>query len=202
MTKTKLLAAAAIMTSLMATPVLAQNMQRETSQNTSQLKKQQMKNPNVRTSNRGYRANGGYDDRMGFNDGYNRSNTGTGFFPIDAAAGIVGGAVNTAGAIASAPFGDDNYANNDGYRTNDGYGVNGGYRDSFAQVNNSGRVGAFATAPYTNPYEYNRVSRNDGWNNDGWNGGWQGQSYSQRNGFVCEPGSVYTTPAGVSMLCQ
>ncbi len=192
MTKRKLFAAAAVMTSLMATPVLAQSMMQETSQNTSQLKKQQMKNPNVRTSDRRYRLNDGYDDRMGFNDGYAGSNAG--FFPVDAAAGTVSGAVNTAGAIATAPF-RDTYAYTDGY--DDGYRIDRGYRDSYAQVTTTGRVGAFATAPYTNPYEYNRVARNDDWN-----GGWQGQNYAQRNGFVCDPGSIYTTPAGVSMLCQ
>jgi hypothetical protein len=35
---------------------------------------------------------------------------GTGFWPADAAAGIVGGAIGTAGAIAAAPFGTAPYA--------------------------------------------------------------------------------------------
>jgi hypothetical protein len=35
---------------------------------------------------------------------------GTGFWPADAAAGIVGGAIGTAGAIAAAPFGAGPYA--------------------------------------------------------------------------------------------
>jgi hypothetical protein len=35
---------------------------------------------------------------------------GTGFWPADVAAGIVGGAIGTAGAIAAAPFGGGPYA--------------------------------------------------------------------------------------------
>lgn len=40
----------------------------------------------------------------------------SGFWPGDVAAGIVGGAIGTAGAIATAPFRNDSYAYyNDGY---------------------------------------------------------------------------------------
>src|SRR6266702_1656023 len=39
----------------------------------------------------------------------------SGFWPADVAAGVVGGAIGTAGAIATAPFRDDRYAYNDGY---------------------------------------------------------------------------------------
>jgi hypothetical protein len=39
----------------------------------------------------------------------------SGFWPADVAAGHVGGAVGTAGAIATAPFRGDGYAYNDGY---------------------------------------------------------------------------------------
>jgi hypothetical protein len=39
----------------------------------------------------------------------------SGFWPADVAAGVVGGAVGAAGAIATAPFRDDRYAYNDGY---------------------------------------------------------------------------------------
>ena len=39
----------------------------------------------------------------------------SGFWPADVAAGVVGGAVGTAGAIATAPFRSDRYAYNDGY---------------------------------------------------------------------------------------
>ena len=39
----------------------------------------------------------------------------SGFWPVNSAAGVVGGAVGTAGAIATAPFRNDRYAYNDGY---------------------------------------------------------------------------------------
>jgi hypothetical protein len=45
-----------------------------------------------RDTNRGYRARAAYDERR------------TGFWPGDVAAGVVGGAIGTAGAIATAPF--------------------------------------------------------------------------------------------------
>ena len=195
MLKTKLFAAAAVLTSLVATPVLAKTAGVQ-SQSMAQIKKQQIKISAIRQSDRRDRMRTGYDDRMGFDQDYARSNTG--FFPLDAATGIVGGAIGTAGAIAAAPFGGTTYDNgwNNGYRSSragydDGY-TRPAYRDSYAAVN-AGRVGAFATAPYTNPYEYNRASRD---------GGWYGQTYSQRNGFVCEPGTVFTNANGIRTLCQ
>jgi hypothetical protein len=52
----------------------------------------------------------------------------SGFWPADVAAGVVGGAIGTAGAIATAPFRGDSYAYyDDGYR--------GGYNDSYAARN-------------------------------------------------------------------
>jgi hypothetical protein len=199
MTRTKLFATAAVMSALMATPVLAQSMQGqgapEMSQNTSQRTKQQMKNPSVRQNARmSARA-----DEMTTRDNWSwdrddrRSDSG--FFPLDAAVGITSGAVATAGAIATAPFGSQDfggqdYAYNDGYRANDGYVRGPGYRDSFASVNNYPRIGAFASQPYTNPYENNRVAQT--------NNGFLGQ----RNNFVCVPGTVFTNENGIRVLCQ
>jgi hypothetical protein len=52
----------------------------------------------------------------------------SGFRPGDVAAGVVGGAIGTAGAIATAPFRSNSYAYYDnGYR--------GGYNDSYAARN-------------------------------------------------------------------
>ncbi|WOH69098.1 hypothetical protein [Bradyrhizobium sp. BWA-3-5] len=48
----------------------------------------------------------------------------SGFWPADVAAGVVGGAIGTAGAIATAPFRNDVYAYNDGY-------YYGGYNSGF-----------------------------------------------------------------------
>ncbi|WP_375775351.1 hypothetical protein ACE103_25585 [Bradyrhizobium sp. ma5] len=45
----------------------------------------------------------------GWQDSYNRVDPGP-FGPVDAAAGVVGGAVGTAAAIATAPFGGPDYA--------------------------------------------------------------------------------------------
>jgi hypothetical protein len=56
---------------------------------------------------------------------YHRDN---GFWPADVAAGVVGGAIGTAGAIATAPFRNDSYAYNDGYY---GYRSYRGYDDGF-----------------------------------------------------------------------
>ena len=52
----------------------------------------------------------------------------SGFWPGEVAAGVVGGAIGTAGAIATAPFRNDVYAYN-----NDGYGRRyyGGYNSGF-----------------------------------------------------------------------
>jgi hypothetical protein len=51
-----------------------------------------------------------YDDRW--------DRRGSGFWPADFAAGVVGGAIGTAGAIATAPFRGDSYAYyNNGYRS-------------------------------------------------------------------------------------
>lgn len=110
MTKMKLVAAAAILSSVIATPVLARDLSRTDAGMRSQA----------------YEANASYDRRD------------TGFWPVDTAAGIVGGAVgtagaiaggavNTAGAIATAPF-------RGGYAYDEGF--DGGYRSqSYAQRN-------------------------------------------------------------------
>jgi hypothetical protein len=52
----------------------------------------------------------------------------TGFWPADVAAGVVGGAIGTAGAIATAPFrAADSYAYyNNGYRYDEGYAARNG----------------------------------------------------------------------------
>jgi hypothetical protein len=56
---------------------------------------------------------------------YHREN---GFWPADVAAGVVNGAIGTAGAIASAPFHSQSYAYNDGYY---GRGYHGSYKNGF-----------------------------------------------------------------------
>jgi hypothetical protein len=53
-----------------------------------------------------------HQDRAYYHSPYYQSHR---FWPGELAAGVVGGAIGTAGAIATAPFRNDSYAYNDGY---------------------------------------------------------------------------------------
>jgi hypothetical protein len=55
----------------------------------------------------------------------------SGFWPGDVAAGVVGGAIGTAGAIAAAPFRGDAYAYDNGYSGNRGYNEGYAARNGF-----------------------------------------------------------------------
>jgi hypothetical protein len=79
MIKLKLLGAAALLSVAIATPALAQ---------------QAMQEPGAYAQNHPWANDYNYGNR------YGRS----GFWPGEVAAGVVGGAIGTAGAIASAPF--------------------------------------------------------------------------------------------------
>jgi hypothetical protein len=73
-----------------------------------------------------HRVNG-EGDNSGWSDNRWDRRYDSGFWPADVAAGVVGGAIGTAGAIATAPFRSDSYAYyNNGYR---------GYDDSYAARN-------------------------------------------------------------------
>lgn len=80
----------------------------------------------------------------------------SGFWPGDVAADVVGGAIGTAGAIATAPFRDNPYAYYNNGTYDNGYGSNG----------------------------------------------WSGQSYAERNGFVCQPGTWFKGEDGRRHICQ
>jgi hypothetical protein len=98
MTKFKLLTAAALLTSVIATPVMAQDVPSR-----AQVVNHQNDPSNPYYRHRAYRDS-------------------SGFWPGDVAAGIVGGAIGTAGAIATAPFRGDNYAYyNGGYAARNGF---------------------------------------------------------------------------------
>lgn len=88
----KLLTAAAVLSTAIAAPALAQD-------------------PAARAPSRQVQ-----DQRI-----YHHYQRGTGFWPADVAAGVVGGAIGTAGAIATAPFRGGVYAYNDPYRYNSGF---------------------------------------------------------------------------------
>jgi hypothetical protein len=84
--------------------------------------------PNANCQNRGpgspysssYYQRQAYQDRA-WRNSYNRWEDNSGFWPADAAAGVVGGAVGTAAAIATAPaaiaapIGGDAYARRNGF---------------------------------------------------------------------------------------
>lgn len=134
MTKTKLFAAAAVISGLIATPVLA---------------KDTMHKHARKIHSQHSAANVDMRDNANRGDYANRD---TGFWPADVAGDVVGGAVGvagaavgTAGVIAAAPFGgwDNSYAYDNGGRYGYNTGYNSGYNNTFAF--NSG---------YNNDYNY------------------------------------------------
>jgi|ERR1700751_1641674 hypothetical protein len=74
-----------------------------------------------------------------------RHHYGSGFWPGDVAAGIVGGAIGTAGAIAAAPFGEGPYAYGGRYA----YGGSYAYNDDAYPYDSYGQRGWFACPPRT-----------------------------------------------------
>jgi hypothetical protein len=91
-----------------------------------------------RTAYRSYRNhdwNGRNNWNYGWHDSWNDNRWDrhdSGFWPGDVAADVVGGAIGTAGAIATAPFRDNSYAYyNDGYYNS----YNGWPHQSYAQRN-------------------------------------------------------------------
>jgi hypothetical protein len=190
MTKSRLLGAAAaiVLTSALAGPVMAQAVVTNPGKCAQFYPDANCQNlgPGNPYTNGGYRHHAAYRQNGDWNNDYNNGNPGwnngwnnngwnnswnnngwnnhdTGFWPGDVAAGVVGGAVGTAGAIAN---------------------------------NTVGTAGAIATAPFqSNSYAY----YNNGYNN-GFNG--YNQSYAQRNGFVCQPGTWFKGEDGRRHLCQ
>lgn len=171
MNTTRWLAAAALVTATIATPALAQD------RSTRDAAKIRADRQQVEV--RGDQTDRGYW-RSSVNEDWNRDNwnrSDTGFWPGDVAAGVVGGAVATAGAIASAPFRGDSYAYYDD-------GFNDRYRTSY-----SGRVAQSyrgAVPPNNGSWATNDVTA----------------SYAERNGFVCQPGTLFTGQDGREHLCQ
>ncbi|MBR0952900.1 hypothetical protein [Bradyrhizobium canariense] len=118
MTKMKLLGAAVIAASALATPAMAQAVVNNPARCSAQF-------PNANCQNLGqgnpYTDSGYRHRRVSYrqtngdwNNDWNRSRTG--FWPTDVAAGVAGAAIGTAGAIATAPFRamDDSYAYDNG----------------------------------------------------------------------------------------
>jgi hypothetical protein len=161
MTTIKLMAAAAVVTGLMATPVLAKDKVKHRAKARSDY--------SVQMNDNSYRGDMRRSD--------------TGFWPTDVAAGAVGGAfgvagaaVNTAGAIATAPFRAwDNNAPWDNSRPWDNMRSN-------VQSGTWGNSYAYYNGP---------VDRYDG-----------RDSYAVRNNFVCQPGTWFRGEDGQRHICQ
>jgi hypothetical protein len=96
------IAAVAALTVAMAAPAFAQAAPRGASAQ-HQLQRERMYRHAHHAYHYGYRPAYHYAYRPAYRYG-------TGFWPADVAAGIVGGAIGTAGAIAAAPFGAGPYA--------------------------------------------------------------------------------------------
>jgi hypothetical protein len=123
MTRLKLFGAAAILAASIATPVMAQEAVSE---------------PAAYAQSHPY-ANVYYD---GY--GYGRS----GFWPGDVAADVIGGAIGTADAIATAPFRDDSYTYYRGARP---YGDTYAYYGDRPVVRRMTRCGVQPGATYLGP---------------------------------------------------
>jgi hypothetical protein len=119
MTKAKIFATAAILASGLASPAMAQ----EVIYNPGYCAQYY---PNANCQNRGpgspytdsYQRqvyqDQAYRDRT-WRNSYNRVDDNSGFWPGDVAAGVVGGAVGTAAAIAAYPLGGEDYARRNGF---------------------------------------------------------------------------------------
>ena len=113
MTKIKILGAAAILASALASPAMAQQIynpgrcaQVDLNGNCQNYG---LSDPYARSERRIYRQGGDWQNS------YNRFDQRSGFWPADVAAGAVGAAVGTAAAIATDPIGGDEYARRNGF---------------------------------------------------------------------------------------
>jgi Ni/Co efflux regulator RcnB len=117
MTRLKILGAAAILASALASPAMAQQAVDQGARNSGDHQRQAT-----------YRHDRNWNNSYNRSDNDRRADRDNRLSPGDAAAGVVGGAVATAGAIATAPFrAADAYAWDNGY--NDYYGHGYGGRD-------------------------------------------------------------------------
>lgn len=182
MKKVTLFAAAAAVSALVATPVMAQDAARPHAGAHMKSTKHHAR-MQTRAMNR---------DRMAYRRNVNQNNWDrgdTGFFPgavvggaIGTAGAITAGAVNTAGAVATAPFGGPYYGDAGGY----GYSNRVRYGGSYASADTMGWGNpGYGGYGYTT-YNYDGVAIPGS------------GDYDARNGFTCRPGSV--TKNGV--ICQ
>jgi hypothetical protein len=114
MTKLRLVGAAVVLSSALASPLMAQ----EVITNPGRCA-QYYPNANCQNLGPGNPYTGDYQRRNQYRNSYNRwdgdRRNDTGFWPGDVAAGVAGAAVGTAAAIATAPIGGDAYARDNGF---------------------------------------------------------------------------------------
>jgi hypothetical protein len=134
MTISRFLGAAVILSSALASPLAAPAMAQQVISNPGYCAQFY---PNANCQNKGpgnpytgdyQRSNADWNNGNWTDNRWDRRDSG--FWPANVAAGVVGGAVGTAGAIAAAPFRGDSYAYyNDGYRRgyDDSYGARNGF---------------------------------------------------------------------------
>ena len=202
MNKVSFFAAAAAVTALIATPALAQDTAKPGSEmqgkigaskqiksikHSSRHGKHMRHSARMQNRDAAYlrTASSGWGDRAnGVRDDWNNrgwDHRSSGFWPADVVGGAVGtagaiatGAVTTAGAIATAPFGGpyrDRYV----------------YRDTYAY---GGPEYAYGRPEYAASYNYDGVAIA------------YSPNYAARNGFVCQPGTMFKNKAGQMQLCQ
>lgn len=167
MTKITILGAAAlVLSSTLASPIMAQDAPRGHAQKQMRMNPQhhQQRHMAYRNDNMARRNTVRRSDDMAYRNDPNGWNN-NGFWPGAVAAGAVGGAVATADAAVDT-------------------------------------AGAIATAPFrgSDSYAYYNGGPNNGWS--GYGPGWNGQTYGQRNGFVCEPGTWFKGEDGLQHPCQ
>jgi hypothetical protein len=120
MTRFKILGAAAILASALASPAMAQQVvynpgycaQFYPNANCQNLGPG---NPYTGSYQRQAYRDQTYRQNGNWQNSYNRWDDRSGFWPGDVAAGVVGGAVGTAAAIATAPIGGTEYARRNGF---------------------------------------------------------------------------------------
>jgi hypothetical protein len=111
MTKLGLLGAAAVLSTALASPLMAQ----QVITNPGRCA-QYYPDANCQNYGPGNPYTDGHQRHVAYRNSYNRwDGRDTGFWPGDVAAGLAGGAVGTAGAIATAPIGGAAYARDNGF---------------------------------------------------------------------------------------
>jgi hypothetical protein len=117
MTKFRILGATAILASALASPAMAQEVVTSPGKCAQYYPNANCQNYGAGNPYRGAYQRRAYRHNGTWNDSYNRWNGDryTGFWPGDVATGVVGGAVGTAAAIATAPLAGDAYARQNGF---------------------------------------------------------------------------------------